>query len=271
MAMAPSWQACAQRPQPLHFDSSILIICRFMSFSSCNSVKNIAYSDLMSPLYLQQLFRCPLFDGLSPADIETMLPCLSPRKKKYEKDAFIFTEGDEVTSVGIVLSGAVHILREDLWGDRTILMRLGPGKLFAEAFACAGGSGGGAPKLEVSVEAAEKTEALFISFEKIIGVCKSACSFHNALVGNLISALARRNIMLMHKMEHITKKTTREKLLSYLSARARQNKSNEFEIPFNRQELADYLSVERSAMSAELSRMRREGLIDYRKNWFRVK
>jgi CRP-like cAMP-binding protein len=221
----------------------------------------------MSPLYLQQLFRCPLFDGLSPADIEKVLPCLSPRRKKYEKGAFVYTAGDEVGAVGIVLSGAVHILREDLWGKRTILMRLGPGKLFGEAFACAGG----AHKLEVSVEAAEKTEALFINYEKIVGRCASACSFHNALVANLVASLARRNIMLMHKMEHLSKKTTREKLLSYLSARARQNKSPEFEIPFNRQELADYLSVERSAMSAELSRMRREGLLDFKKNRFKLK
>jgi CRP-like cAMP-binding protein len=215
--------------------------------------------------YLALLFRSCLFDGLAPAEIEKLLDCLSARAKKFNKGACIFMEGDEISSMGIVLSGAVHIVQDDFWGNRGIAARMGPGELFAEAFSC-----GGIEKLPVSVIAAENAEVLLLNFRRIISTCPSACSFHTKLVGNMIRELARKNILLIKKMEHLTRRSTREKLLSYLGSRARQEKSPSFEIPFNREELAAYLSVDRSAMSAELSRMRNEGILKFHKNSFEI-
>jgi CRP-like cAMP-binding protein len=215
--------------------------------------------------YLPILFRSYLFEGIAPMEIEKLLDCLSARTKKFEKDEYIFMEGDEISAVGLVLSGAVHVVQDDFWGNRAIVARMGPGELFAEAFSC-----GGIEKLPVSVMAAEKAEILLINFKKIITVCPSACGFHTKLVSNMIGDLARKNIRLMKKMEHITRRSTRDKLLSYLGARARQAKGNAFQIPFNREELADYLSVDRSAMSAELCRMRDEGILSFHKNNFEL-
>ncbi|MCL2558420.1 MAG: Crp/Fnr family transcriptional regulator, partial [Treponema sp.] len=177
----------------------------------------------------------------------------------------IFTAGDKAGQVGIVLSGAVYIMREDFWGRRKILSRVEGGGLFGESFACAS-----LERLPVSVMAAQATEILFIDIEGILSPRASALTFHEKLIGNLAILLAKKNIALIRKLENITQTTTREKLLSYLSDEAKLAGKSVFSIPFNREELADYLSVERSAMSAELSRMRADGLLLYRKNHFQL-
>lgn len=165
--------------------------------------------------------------------------------------------------MGLVLEGAVHIIKEDFWGNRSIIARIGPGELFAEAFSCAE-----IPSLPVSAAAVTDCTVLSINYRKIITVCSHACVFHTRLIHNMLHILALKNQMLMDKLGYLTKRTTREKLLSYLSAQAVQTGSSRFFIPFDRQELADFLCVERSAMSAELSRLKKEGLLDYRKNEF---
>ena len=168
----------------------------------------------------------------------------------------MFSSGDSAHFVGVVLSGSVHVLQEDYWGNRTILAHIPPGGLFGEAFSCAE-----TDSLPVSVAAAEKSEVLFIDYKQIITTCTSACMFHMALIKNMMKLLAQKNIMLTQKMEIITHRTTRERLLAYLSAQAIKAGKSHFTIPFNRQQLADYLSVERSAMSTELSKMQSDGLI----------
>ena len=206
-----------------------------------------------------------LFAGIAEGDLKTMLGCLASRQKKVKKNSFIFLAGETTDSVGIVLSGAIHVLREDFWGRRKILSRIEGGGLFAEAFACAG-----VLKLPVSIMAAEESEVMFVSSRRITSPCPSACPFHAKMIQNLTILLAERNVALIQKLEHITQATTREKLLSYLSEMARLAGKSKFTIPFNREELADYLSVERSAMSAELSKMKDDGLILYRKNYFEL-
>ena len=215
--------------------------------------------------YFEILRDCPLFADIAESDAESMLRCLSAAQKRYKKNSFIWSEGDATENIGIVLDGAVHVLREDFWGKRNILTRIDPGGLFGESFACAG-----TEKLPVSVMAAEDSEILFVNCSRIMTSCSSACAFHTGLIKNLTLILARRNVMLTQKLEHITQPTTREKLLSYLSEQARTAGNSAFDIPFNREELADYLSVERSAMSAELSKMRKDGLLLYRKNRFEL-
>lgn len=209
------------------------------------------------------LNQTPLFAGMKADDIQGMLSCLSARTHTYAKDTYVLTAGDAAEEVGIVLSGSVNIIKEDFWGNRSIIGKVSGGGLFAEAFSCAGTG-----KLPVSAVTAERATILFINYKKIITTCSSACSFHTRLINNMIGILANKNILLTQKIEHTACRTTREKLLSYLSAQAMKAKGNSFVIPFDRQELADFLFVDRSAMSNTLSKLRDEGVLTFQKNHF---
>jgi len=215
--------------------------------------------------YIDLLSKNPLFKGIDKGDIGFLLDYLSAKTKTYYKDEPIFEAGSRPEYVGIVLSGSAFVLQEDYWGNRNILSNIGVGGIFGEAFSCAE-----AAALPVSVIAKEDSVILLINVKKILNICSTACAFHTSLIMNLMRILANKNRYLTRKIEHITKKTTREKVLSFLSECAVQGGKNTFEIEFNRQELADYLSVERSALSAVLSKMKEEGIIDYYKNTFRL-
>ena len=206
--------------------------------------------------YLEIIQRCLLFAGMETANLRHLLDCLAAVRRSYKKQKFIFSAGDAAQCVGIVLSGHAHILQEDYWGGRTILADIAPGGVFGEAFSCVG-----AESLPVSVLAAEQAEVLLLDYRRIITTCTSSCGFHTALVQNMMQMLAQKNIMLTQKMEILAHRTTKERLLAYLSAQAMQRGASRFTIPFNRQQLADFLSVERSAMSAELSKMQADGLL----------
>jgi CRP-like cAMP-binding protein len=224
----------------------------------------------MEKLFMEEkdsavLRRSQLFSGIGEKEIAQMLGCLSAERRKYGKDEFVFRCGESVGSVGFVLSGGVNVVKEDYWGNRNIVAAVPPGETFAESYACAGGV-----PLGVSVQASQDSEVLLMDLRKILTVCSSACVFHARLVRNLVSLLASRNLLMNEKLTHLTQRSTREKLLSYLSAESARRHSPEFEIPFDRQELADYLSVDRSAMSNELSKMRAEGILEYRRNRFRL-
>ena len=208
---------------------------------------------------------CPLFAEIDDSSLRTLLDCLHTVQRGYDKNEFIFAAGDAVSSVGILLSGGVRVLQEDYWGNRTILAHINPGGLFGEAFSCAE-----TDYLPVGVLAAEKSEILLIDYRRIITTCRASCAFHTQLIKNMMKILARKNIMLTQKMEIVTHRTTRARLLAYLSAQAIERGGSRFFIPFNRQELADYLSVERSAMSAELSHMQADGLIWTKRNEFEL-
>jgi len=211
------------------------------------------------------LNSCPLFYNIQKNDIQTLISCLYAVKKQFKKNSFIFVPEDKADSIGIVLLGTVDILREDFWGNRAILTRIETGGLFGEAFSCAQ-----VEKLPVSVMAVEDSDIFLLNCGRILTSCASSCEFHSGLIKNLVRILANKNIMLTQKLEHITQRTTREKLLSYLSQQVRINKNNKFDIPFNRQELADYLSLDRSAMSAELSKMQNENLLRFNRNHFEL-
>ena len=209
--------------------------------------------------------QCLLFTGMEDAHLKVLLDCLKAVRCLYGKNEFVFSAGDAAGAVGVVLSGGVHVLQEDYWGNRTILAHIPPGGLFGEAFAYTE-----VKSLPVSILAAENSEILFVDYKRIITTCSSACVFHMALIKNMMKLLAEKNIMLTQKMEVITHRTTRERLLAYLSAQAIQAGKSRFVIPFNRQQLADYLSVERSAMSAELSHMQSDGLIRTNRSEFEL-
>lgn len=215
--------------------------------------------------FQQILLDAPLFVGISGQDLEQMLSCLDAQVISYQKNEAVFLEGDKVRFIGLVLSGKIQVVREDYYGNRNIVANLGPGELFAETFACAGVSS--AP---VSVFAAQQSEALQLDCQKILSPCPSSCGFHRKLIENLLQVIAQKNLYLSGKLDLLSQRTTREKLLTYLSSEAKKAGQSEFFIPFNRQELADYLGVERSAMSAQLGRMRDEGILTFHKNRFRL-
>lgn len=213
--------------------------------------------------YLGILKQVSLFAGLEAEELTAVLGCLKAELRSFSKNSFILLAGQEVSNVGVVLSGQVQIFREDISGNRAILAALGPADLFAEAFVCSH-----TKTMPVSVFSATDSTVLFIDYRRITTGCSSACGFHSRIIQNMMAVLADKNILLSRKIEHLSRRTTREKLLSFLSDQAQRTGSGTFDIPFSRQELADYLCVERSAMSAALSAMKADGLLDYTRNHF---
>ena len=209
------------------------------------------------------LANTALFRGASPQEAEAMLNCLGAAERGYTKGEQIYRSGDYVTDLGMVLSGSVLIQTDDLWGNTTVLDRIGPGQIFAETYACVPGE-----PLMVDVVAAEGTQVLFLNVERVLRVCSHTCAHHSKLIRNLLLLSAQKNLNLSRKIFYTSSKTIRGRLLSYLSYQARRNGTPSFTIPFNRQQLADYLNVERSALSNELSKMQRDGLLVVEKNHF---
>jgi CRP-like cAMP-binding protein len=205
----------------------------------------------------------PLFQGIAFSDFEKMLGCLSARQEAYMKGDVILLSGDAFHFVGLVLSGSVRIIKEDREGRASILAEFGVPELFGETFACAG-----LDHSPVTVEAAEDMEVLQLDYRRIIKTCPASCPFHARLVENMLGIIASKNLALNAKIEILSKRTTREKLLCFFDHT--RGPARKFTIPFNREELARYLCVDRSAMSGELGRMRDEGIIAFEKNVFEV-
>lgn len=209
------------------------------------------------------LTNTTLFRGTSPQEAREMLSCLGAYEHQYGKGDTILHIGECVENMGLVLSGGVNIEIDDLWGNKTILGHVDAGQLFAETYACIPGE-----PLMVSVVASEKSSVLFLNAGKLITTCQSSCTHHNKLIQNLLQISAQKNLALSRRSLHTSSKTIRGRLLSYLSEQAKRSGSYRFTIPFNRQQLADYLGVDRSAMSNELSKMQREGILLYHRNSF---
>ena len=211
------------------------------------------------------LGNTPLFRGMTVPDIKEMLRCLSAVERSYKKSAVILPEGTPTEQLGVVLSGRVIIEMGDVWGNNSVLSSIGPGGVFAEAYACVPGE-----PLMVNVTAAEDTRALLLNIRRVLEPCANVCPRHVRLVRNLLTLCSEKNLQLSRRVLHTGPKSIRKRLLSYFSECIKRTGSYEFDIPYNRQQLADYLNVERSALSNELSLMQRDGLIRYEKNHFAV-
>lgn len=209
------------------------------------------------------LKNCSLFRGISEDNFKAILNCLGARIETFEKDEAILSEGDPAKYLGIIISGEAQIVRIDYFGNRSIIAYVDPPQIFGESFAYSG-----TEFLPVSVIASARTRAMLIDARRITMTCPNACSFHNQLIFNLLKAVADKNIIYNQKLEITSKRSTREKLMTYLHQQAKKNRSNHFIIPYDRQELADYLEVERSGLSAEISKLRAEGVILCRKSEF---
>ena len=210
----------------------------------------------------KNLTKIALMQGLNEQEISLILNCLQAKIKKYEKGETIFQEGEKIEEIGIIFSGTVTVQRNDYWGNRSIVALLGELDVFGETFACLN------QVSDVQVIAEEASEILFLQVNRVLTTCSSSCQFHNRLIRNLLEICARKNYQMNVKVDILSQKTTREKLLTFLSRQAIRLGKQQFEIPFNRQQLADYLSVDRSAMTVELGKLKREGIIDFQKNVF---
>ena len=213
--------------------------------------------------FIPVLKRTKLFSGVGEEEIGAMLNCLQARICTYKKGEYVFHQGEHIDNIMVLAEGKLHIQRDDYWGNRSIINMVSAGEMFGEAYA-APESGA----LMNDVLAVEDSAVIFFDVKRIITVCSAACKFHSIIVQNLFFAISEKNRMLVQKLTFMTKRTTREKLIAYLSEEAKRQNRSEFSIPFNRQQLADFLSVDRSAMSNELCKMRDEGMITFEKNRF---
>ena len=212
-----------------------------------------------------QEVKSPLFDGIRPEDRTAMLGCIGYHVGTFQKGDIVAFEAENIRHIGILLSGTVDMVKEDLWGNKTILLRMHKDELFGETFAC-----GEDAMSVVTFVVSEDAKILFLPFDRVMRSCTMACVFHHRLIENMVRIIANKNRDLIRKVEVVSKRTIREKLLAYLSIQAQTQESRYFEIPFGRVELAEYLCVDRSALTRELAKMRDEGLIDYDKNCFRI-
>ncbi len=215
--------------------------------------------------YIPILKNTQLFFGTSDEDIEAMLGCLQAKLCAYKKGEYVLREGERIERLMMLVKGELHIQRDDYWGNRSIISMVGVGEMFGEAYA--------APEsgpLMNDVLAVEDSAVIFLDIGKLLTVCPNGCKFHAMAVKNLFFAISEKNRKLVRKLGYMSRRTTREKLIAYLSEEAKRQNSGSFSIPFNRQQLADFLSVDRSAMSNELCRLRNEGLIEFEKNRFKL-
>lgn len=216
--------------------------------------------------YYTQIKNSPLFLGISEDELKEMFQCFNARIKNYQDGEIVIRQGDMVKNIYLILNGAINIEKDSYWGRRIIVSQLGVNDNIALAFVAS-------KNIESSIDAVSvgNTELLVLTYEKCTTMCSNVCVKHKLLINNLFEILSKENIELLQKIENISQKTIREKLLTYLSNESRKYKSNIFEITFNRQDLADYLNIDRSAMSFELSKMQKDGLIKFEKNKFMLK
>ena len=219
----------------------------------------------MKDLPVKELIFSSLFQGIEEKELSAMLNCLSGSVKTYPKNVSIFRWGDKITKIGLVVKGNVHIIRESYWGKESLMARLGPGDLFGEIYACLPQTA-----FDGTAKAITDTDILFLDLSRVVTTCSSACPFHTRLIRNLLGVLAQKNLNFSRKIDCLTPHTIRTRLMEYFSQQMRITGSRTFSIPLTRQQLADYLSVDRSSMTVELYKMKEEGMIDFSKNLFTV-
>ena len=215
--------------------------------------------------YFEVLRNCALFDNIDDKNLISILNCLNVKILSFCKGELILAEGEPAKNIGIVLNGNVQIIKIDFYGNRNIIANIEASQIFGESFACAD-----VKFIPVSVVASESTEVMIISCQKITKICGNACEFHRQIIFNLLRIMAMKNIYFNQKAEITSKRTTKEKILAYLLQQAKQHNSNSFTIPFDRQEFADYIEVDRSGLSAEISKLRSEGIIECHRSHFKL-
>ena len=213
--------------------------------------------------YIPLLKKVTLFENIEDDEMLEMLKCLGARMHFYHKGEFPLMAGDTVSSVGIVLTGQAHVIREDIDGNQMIVTELQECDLFGETFACIE-----TKHCPVTVETITDCNIIWIDYKRVITSCSSSCGYHTKLIGNMMRLIAMKNLRLSCRLEILSKRSIRERLMEYLELQAESMGTRSFSIPFDRNKLADYLCVDRSAMSRELGKMRDEEILKFEKNKF---
>ena len=206
-----------------------------------------------------------IFNGMTPNEIDQALNELCAIEKAYKKNSLILRAGDITDTLGLVLSGSVTIESNDTWGNKTILSNVRVGGFFAETYALLENE-----PLLVDVRANENCRILFFKVGSLKKLKSNMNLWSFKLISNLLMISANKNLHLSGRSFHISPKTIRGRVMAYLNSVSLKKSSNEFDIPFDRQQLADYLNLDRSALSKELSKMKKDGLIKVRKNHFKL-
>ncbi|SEW43121.1 Crp/Fnr family transcriptional regulator [[Clostridium] fimetarium] len=215
--------------------------------------------------YLKDYDHIPLFYGINNKDLLSMMKCLGSYIKTYKKGEFIILTDQTIRCIGVILEGSVKMIKEDLWGNKTILAVMEKGELFGETFAC-----GDISVATVAFVAGKDVKILYLKFPCLLHTCFMSCEYHNILIGNMVRLIANKNLQLMEKLEITTKKTIREKISTYLSIQAQHHNSEHFTVAMGRVELAEYLCTDRSSLTRELNRIKSEGCIEFNKNTFKI-
>ena len=212
-----------------------------------------------------RLSDAPLFRGIPAEEVDAMLPCLGASRRAYRRGERVMRAGQVTTRVGVLLEGRLHVEMPDAWGNVSVLESVGPGEPFAVAYAC-----GKEGVLDVDVVADADSTVATLEAARVLHPCERQCACHGALVRNLLMSMANKNIAMNRRAMAMAPKTVRGKILSYLSVQQTVAGMSEFAIPFTQEKLASYLGVDRSTLSAELSSLRKEGVIDYKGRTFRL-
>ncbi|MDO5040596.1 MAG: Crp/Fnr family transcriptional regulator [Peptoniphilus sp.] len=212
------------------------------------------------------LSRTEIFYGISEEEIKSVLLCLQSYEKDYDNKEIIYRAGNHISEIGLVERGSVNIEEYDYWGNKSILGNIKTGDIFGLSYAALPGV-----PLQSDVVANEDCRILFMNIERILTVCPMACPYHTEFIRNMFRVAAKKNILIHQRMKHISAKSIRDKLISYLSEQSLKQGSPQFTIAFNRKQLSEYLGVDRSALSNELSKMQRDGMLTYKKNTFTLK
>lgn len=210
--------------------------------------------------------KIPLFEEITKQELDALLVCLQHYEQSYPKGTYILLDQDHVQHVGIVLSGSVHMLKEDVWGHQTLMAHMEPGELFGETFALRKQQ-----KSYVSYLAAQDCVILFLTLDNLLHPCPRQCGFHTLLTQNMYDLMGKKTLQMMERIEVASKKTLRDKILAYLSLQAQRQESKYITVPLNRSEMAWYMQADRSAMTRALNNLRDEGIIDYEGRTFVLK
>ena len=207
--------------------------------------------------YADVIVKLPLFSGLSADELERLLRECGMHRKQIKSGENIIRLGSRVDELGVLLSGNARVVKDDFWGNSTILAHLHKGDIFGEAFACSGCAA------TVDVYADGDATVLWLSYDNLMQADDSG-----VISRSLIGMFAKKNVFLTDRIEHLSQRSLREKVLSYLKEQAVKAGDNSFTISLDRAGMADYLAADRSALSAMLGRLKREGIIEYHKNHF---
>lgn len=211
------------------------------------------------------LATIPWFNGINEEELRKLIPCLGYVQKDYEANEIVFLQDQEIKYIGLIITGKISTIKIDLNGHQSTIMTLEKGDIFGETFLCNKDSNS-----KLTYVAITSCKVIYFPFHKVFYFCSMACPFHHRLIENTLSIISDKNVKLLHKIEILSAKTLRDKIKLFLKQISIQQGCNTFSISLTRSDIADYICADRSSLCRELSRMQKDGLIEYAGNKFRI-